>query len=257
MKSEYTKPMQYYLNLQDDFLYMNPIIRKKIRLIHLHYECIHCRYDTPIYRQGYCKKCFFTLPQINPSVLRPELSTAHLNIKQRDLEWEKSFELQPHIVYLAITGSLKIGVTREIQIPTRWIDQGAIQAIKIARTPNRYLAGIVEEALKEKVSDKTDYRAMIRKKIPDTDLLAMKYHLKEFFPQETQDHFIQEDDITHLHYPVENYPDKIQILHLKEIKDFEKKLMGIKGQYWIFEDGSVINIRNHEGFYIETHIHND
>ncbi|XCI74791.1 MAG: DUF2797 domain-containing protein [Flavobacteriales bacterium] len=236
---------------------MNPIIGKKIRLIHLHYECIHCRSDTSIYRQGYCKKCFFTSPQTNPGVLRPELSIAHLDIEQRDLKWEKSFELQPHIVYLAITGGPKVGVTQEIQTPTRWIDQGAIQTIKIARTPNRYLAGIVEATLKEKISDKTHYRAMLRIEIPDTDLLAMKYYLKKFFPKESQDYFIQEDEITHLHYPVENYPEKIETLHLKATKDFEKKLVGIKGQYWIFKDGSVINIRNHEGFYIEIHIHND
>lgn len=126
MKGEYTNPIRYYLYLQDDFLCLNSIIGKKIQLRHLHYECIHCRSHSPIYSQGYCKNCFFTLPQTNPSVLRPELSMAHLVIEQRDLESEKSFELQPHIVYLAITSSQKVGVTREKNSP----HDGSIKALQ-------------------------------------------------------------------------------------------------------------------------------
>lgn len=254
MKSEYTNPIRYYLNLQDDFLSVNSMIGKKIRLKHLGYECVHCSSDITTYSQGYCKSCFFTLPQTNLSVLRPELSMAHLGIEQRDLEWEKYFELQPHIVYLAITNAPKVGITRQKQIPTRWIDQGAVQTIKIAYTPNRYLAGIIEASLKEKISDKTHYRAMLRRDVPEMDLVAMKYSLKKFFPKEAQDHFIEEDKINEFHYPVENYPEKIKTLHLKITQEFEKKLIGIKGQYWIFQDGSVINVRSHEGFYIEVHV---
>ena len=102
-------------------------------------------------------------------VMRPELSTAHLNKEDRDLEYEKKVQLQPHIVYLANSSNVKVGVTRKSQVPTRWIDQGAHEAIEIIEVPNRYLAGITEVALKDYVSDKTNWRTMLKNDIKDED----------------------------------------------------------------------------------------
>lgn len=111
---------------------------------------------------GFCKSCFFEVPQAADWVMRPELSKAHLGIEERDLSYEKEMQLQPHIVYLANSSEVKVGVTRKSQIPTRWIDQGAHEAILLVEVPNRYLAGITEVALKNHISDKTNWRKIAK-----------------------------------------------------------------------------------------------
>ena len=103
------------------------------------YSCLNCKSDQEIFRQGFCKSCFFESPLAGDWIIKPELSKAHLNIADRDLEYEKKIQLQPHIVYLSNTGSVKVGITRKSQIPYRWIDQGAHEAIEIIETPNRFL----------------------------------------------------------------------------------------------------------------------
>jgi hypothetical protein len=62
-------------------------------------------------------------------------------------------QLQPHIVYLVKRG--KSRGDSKTQVPTRWIDQGAIEAVSIVEVPNRYLAGITEVALNY-YADKTN-----------------------------------------------------------------------------------------------------
>ncbi|MFZ2794555.1 MAG: DUF2797 domain-containing protein, partial [Prolixibacteraceae bacterium] len=140
MITQNAKPIQYFLNLSSDLINMNQLIGKKISLKHVGYECVNCGNDEKIYRMGFCKRCFFESPYASETIIRPELSTAHLGIGERNLEVEESIQLVPHIVYLAYTGDVKVGVTRETQIPTRWIDQGATFAIPIAKTQNRYEA---------------------------------------------------------------------------------------------------------------------
>ena len=119
-------------NLEVNFLIPTPVLK-----------------EFEIFRQGFCKSCFYENPAAGDWVMRPELSKAHLNQADRDLEYEKKIQLQPHIIYLALSSHLKVGVTRKTQIPTRWIDQGAHEAMTIIEVPNRYLAGIGEVALKE------------------------------------------------------------------------------------------------------------
>lgn len=254
MICEKSNPIRYYLNFENDFLDVNQQLGKKIKLTHDHNQCIGCGLDKTLYRMGYCKTCFFTLPQANDSIIRPELSTAHLGVEQRDLEWEKKFELQPHIVYLAASADLKVGVTRNTQIPTRWIDQGASSAIVLAKTDNRYEAGMIEVALKDHLSDKTNYRRMLRNEIMKVDLIQAKKKYKAFVPEE-QSQFISADDTIYtFEYPVEQYPTKIKSIKLESHNEYEGKLVGVKGQYWIFEDESVWNVRAHEGRYIKIEI---
>lgn len=254
MISENSKPIRYYLNLDNDFLDINQQLGKNIRLTHDHNQCVGCGMDKSIFRMGYCKTCFFSLPQANDSIIRPELSTAHLGIEQRDLEWEKKFELQPHIVYLALSPDLKVGVTRESQIPTRWIDQGASAAIVLAKTDNRYEAGMIEVALKDHLSDKTQYRKMLQNNVPTIDLIQEKEKYKNLVPQDFA-HFVTADQqIYSLEYPVIQYPTKIKVVKLDAHNTFEGKLVGVKGQYWIFEDESVWNVRAHEGRYLKIEV---
>ena len=184
-------------------------------------------------------------------IMKPELSTAHLDIEDRDLAYEKKVQLQPHIVYLALSSEVKVGVTRKTQVPTRWIDQGAIQAIPIVEVPNRYLAGITEVALKSLYADKTNWQKMLKGEIPSVDLISERNGLKYIIPNEVQEYFHPEsNDLYQLHYPVLEYPKKVTSLNLEKSPNFSGKLMGIKGQYLIFEDGTVFNIRTYEGYVV-------
>ena len=251
METEFGQPIQYFLIFENDFLNMNQLLNKTITIHFVKYECLNCGLDKPIYRQGFCKSCFFEIPQAADWIMRPELSTAHLDKEDRDLEYEKKAQLQPHIVYLANSSNVKVGVTRKNQIPTRWIDQGAHEAIEIVEVPNRYLAGITEVSLKNHVSDKTNWRKMLKNDIADESLKAWKQKLKTYIPKEAQDYFIENNSETHIDFPVLQYPDKPKSLNIEKTKEFIGKLVGIKGQYLIFEDQTVFNIRANEGLVVQ------
>lgn len=251
MKTENLDEIQYYLDMQSDFLHMNQLLNSTMSIIFLKYECLQCHLEKPIYRQGFCKSCFFDSPSAGDWIMRPELSTAHLDIEDRDLAYEKSVQLQPHIVYLANSSNVKVGVTRKQQIPTRWIDQGAHEAIEIVEVPNRYLAGITEVALKNHVSDKTNWRKMLQNDRKDEDLVSWRDQLKKYIPNEVLPYFIENNQETQIHFPVLKYPEKPKSLSLEKEKTFTGKLMGIKGQYLIFDDETVFNIRGNEGIVIE------
>jgi hypothetical protein len=188
-------------------------------------------------------------------IMKPELSTAHLDIEDRDLEYEKKVQLQPHIVYLALSSEVKVGVTRKTQVPTRWIDQGAVQAIPIVEVPNRYLAGITEVALKDHYSDKTNWQKMLKNEVPAADLIKEKASIQYLIPKEVQEYFhLEKDDLYQLQFPVLHYPKKVISLNLDKTPIFSGKLMGIKGQYLLFEDGTVFNVRTFEGYVVKISV---
>ena len=250
MATENTTEVQYYLDMNNDFLHINQLMNKELTISFVKYQCLNCSVDEPIYRQGFCKKCFFEIPQAADWIIRPELSKAHLGIEDRDLDYEKKVQLQPHIVYLANSSNVKVGVTRKQQIPTRWIDQGAHEAIAIVEVPNRYLAGITEVALKAHVADKTNWRKMLKNDVDDENLIEWRARLKEFIPEEVLDYFMEGNLETNLSFPVQKYPEKPKSLNLKKSLKYQGKLVGIKGQYLIFEDDIVFNVRTNEGLVI-------
>ena len=256
MQTEFASPIQYYLVFENDFIHMNQLIDKTLKINFVKHQCINCRLDRPIYRQGFCQSCFFEIPQAADWIMRPELSMAHLDKEDRDLEYEKKVQLQPHIVYLANSSNVKVGVTRKTQVPTRWIDQGAHEAIEIVETPNRYLAGITEVALKEHVSDKTNWRTMLKNEIVDQDLVDWRNKLKGYIPEEARDYFIENNDETNLEFPVLRYPIKPRSLNLDKTPEYSGKLKGIKGQYLIFEDDTVFNVRSNEGYVVNITVSN-
>lgn len=254
METEFSQPIQYYLVFENDFLNMNQLLDKTITMEFVKYQCLNCGLDKPIYRQGFCKSCFYEIPQAADWIMRPELSTAHLGKEDRDLEYEQKVQLQPHIVYLANSSNVKVGVTRKSQVPTRWIDQGAHEAIEIVEVPNRYLAGITEVALKAHVSDKTNWRTMLKNEIKDENLVEWREHLKQYIPDEAKDYFIETNTETNLEFPVIKYPEKPKSLNLEKTKAYTGKLVGVKGQYLIFEDDTVFNIRGNEGLVVAISI---
>lgn len=254
MITENSETIQYYLDMRSDFLNMNQLINKNITISFVGYECLNCHLDKKIYRQGFCKSCFFDIPQAADWIMKPELSKAHLGEEDRDLAYEKRVQLQPHIVYLANSSNVKVGVTRKQQVPTRWIDQGAHEAIEIVEVPNRYLAGITEVALKEHVADKTNWRKMLKNDIEDEDLVKWRDRLKDFIPDEAKEYFIENNTETNLNFPVDKYPEKPKSLNIEKEKSYSGKLVGIKGQYFIFDDETVFNVRSNEGLVVSIEV---
>lgn len=252
MASENEEVVQYYLPLGDERVHMNPLIGHEM---HMRYEgkihCIKCGRETKkSFAQGYCYPCFTTAPETEECVLRPELCRAHEGIA-RDLEYAHNHCLIEHVVYLSLTSGMKVGVTRHTQVPTRWIDQGAVRVIELARTPNRYTAGLIEVALKAHMDDKTNWRKMLTGPGPlEMDLVQEKVHIREIIPGELKQYITGNDDILELTYPVEVYPDKIKSLNLDKDPEVSGILSGIKGQYLLFQDGSVINIRKFGGYLV-------
>lgn len=250
MSTENLETIQYYLDMETDFLNMNQLLGKFLEITFEKFECLNCHLEKEIFRQGFCKSCFFETPNAGDWIMRPELSKAHLGIEDRDLAYEQKVQLQPHIVYLANSSNVKVGVTRKQQVPTRWIDQGAHEAIEIVEVPNRYLAGITEVALKEFVADKTNWRKMLKNDIEDASLVDWRNKLKQYIPDEAKEYLIESNAETHLNFPVNKYPEKPKSLNLKKEKSYRGKLVGIKGQYLIFEDETVFNVRSNEGLVV-------
>jgi len=251
LQSENKNEVHYQLLDNDKNIDLNQIIGKTIRFSFSgQINCIACgRKTRKSYGQGFCFSCFQTVPQADPSIMRPELDQAHLGIS-RDMEWAKKNSLVDHFVYLAISSSLKVGITRHTQIPTRWIDQGAIQAIRIAKVPYRQLSGLIEVELKKHFADKTNWRKMLTNEIDlSVDLIKERNKAHKILSSEFSKYLI-DDEITHIKYPVLHYPEKVKSINLDKTPTFESKLIGIKGQYLIFENQNVLNIRKHNGYFV-------
>lgn len=259
MYSELGDEVNYKLPIGDSFIDMNELIGKEIVLEYLkQINCIHCGKKTKTsFAQGYCYNCYKTLPQTDASIINPELDLSYLGIS-RDMEWAKKNNLQPHYVYLAFSGNLKVGVTRQSQVPTRWIDQGATEAIKLAKTPNRHIAGVIEVALKAYFSDKTNWRNMLKNsKNTAVDLLEEKKKSIALLHNELKQYICTDNTIWNIKYPLESVVDKVSSFNFDKIEKFTGVLKGIKGQYLIFEEGKVINIRRHNGYLLNIEVKNN
>ncbi|MGO2359063.1 MAG: DUF2797 domain-containing protein [Mesonia sp.] len=254
MPTELKEEVQYYMVFENDFLHVNQLLNQKISLSFLKYQCLNCGKDKKIFRQGFCYDCFYEIPQAGDWIMKPELSTAHLEQEDRNLEYEKKVQLQPHIVYLANSSNVKVGVTRKTQVPTRWIDQGAHEALEILEAPNRYLAGIAEVALKDHVADKTNWRTMLKNEIEDVSLEEKRNELLQFLPEEVEPYILKNNKETEINFPVLRYPKKLKSLNIEKSQEYTGVLKGVKGQYLLFEDDTVFNVRNNAGFYIELKV---
>ena len=256
METKLVNPIEYELPIGDEMIYMNPLIGKYIALKWLkEIYCVACgRKTNKSFAQGFCYPCFLNAPETSECIFRPELCRAQDGIA-RDMEWAENHCLQDHIVYLAISSGIKVGVTRSGQIPTRWIDQGAWQAIKLAKTPNRYTAGLIEVALKEHISDRTNWQRMLKNQlIEGVDLTVTKKTMVAHLPSDLQNYISDDDDITEIHYPVNEYPEKVKSLSFDKLGEIAGRLWGVKGQYLIFDDGTVVNMRKHTGYMVELEV---
>ena len=252
MRTELADTIQYYLPIGDKEIDMNQLIGQHIQMkFEGQINCISCGKRTKTsFSQGFCYSCLQYAPEASETVMRPELSKAHFGIA-RDVKWAEEHDLIDHYVYLAVSSELKVGVTRSHQIPTRWIDQGASRAVKLAKTPNRHIAGVIEVLLKKHFTDKTNWRAMLQNQVNETiNLKEEKLRTLHLMPAELQQYFSDEDEVVQLNYPVIEYPQKVSSVSFDKKPIIEEKLMGIKGQYLIFQNNKVLNIRKHNGYFL-------
>ncbi len=249
------KVIQYNLPLGKQKIFMNNLIGKPISMeFQGHIHCIKCGRETrKSFAQGYCYPCFSTAPETEECVLRPELCRAHEGVA-RDMEYANQHCLSEQVVYLSLTSGVKVGVTRGSQVPTRWIDQGAIRALVFARTPNRHSAGMLEVAMKDHLADKTNWRKMLAGSDPgEVDLPLEKRRLTPLVPPELAPYITEDSQQVELDYPVLEYPEKIKSLNFDKDPFVTGLLKGIKGQYLILDQNRVINMRKFGGYLIRLY----
>ncbi|MBQ19835.1 MAG: hypothetical protein CMD31_03675 [Flavobacteriales bacterium] len=256
MQTQLQEEVQYHLPIGEDSVYLNELIGQTIKLT---YEnaiyCIKCgRKTVKSFNQGFCYPCFRDAPEAADWIIHPEKSQAHLGIEDRDLAYEQAAQLQPHIVYLSLTSGIKVGVTRHTQVPTRWIDQGASQAIKLAETPNRYLAGMIEVSLKQHMDDKTNWQQMLKNLQPSIDLIAERDKVAMLVDEAYHEYLLPKSEIVRMNFPVLHYPVKVKSIGFEKVPEYEGKMVGIKGQYLMFENGIVLNIRKYAGFVVSVEV---
>ena len=258
MRVEYNATIQYSVALSGQFEPLNDHIGSNISLQwNGIINCVQCGNQTKkSFFQGFCYPCFIQAPESSECILKPELCQAHEGIS-RDMEWSKVHCLTDHFVYLSLTSGIKVGVTRYTQIPTRWIDQGAIKALKLAKTPNRYLAGAIEVKLKEFVSDRTSWQKMLKNDVDQSiRLIDYKIKLKQNLGDELSQYVLDEEIETLLNYPINQYPEKIKSINFDKVNEYEGKLTGIKGQYLYLDNQYVVNMRKYSGYYFKINIEN-
>ncbi|MCV2451939.1 DUF2797 domain-containing protein [Acinetobacter johnsonii] len=224
--------------------------------------CVSCgTKTTKSFSQGHCFKCFKTKASCDMCIMKPETCHYHLGTCRED-SFAHEVCFQPHIVYLANSSALKVGITRISQMPTRWLDQGAIQALPIMKVGSRRLSGQLEIMFGTQVADKTDWRKLLKGEAEPLDLIEVREQLiEEFAPkiQTIREEFSQNLEFNEtvelletelpreFVYPVEQYPEKIKSHNLDKTPVIRGKLQGIKGQYLILDTG-VINIRKYSGY---------
>ena len=253
MDTELQDVVHYTLDIHGKIHNMNSYIGKQLKINWSGVVICCCgkKMDAFYRDSGYCYKCFWESPQASQSIFKPELCTAHLGIEERDLEWEKNFQITPHYVYLANSSGIKVGITRGSQGVIRWMDQGASQAILLAEVPNRRFSGDIEVSLKRFVSDVTNWRRMLAGTPESVDLVKIKEELSVHVPEELKQYILPDNTVTEIKYPVTKYPNKIKSVKLDRTPTLEGALLGIKGQYLLLDEDRVFNIRSHEGFISE------
>ncbi|GAA0368902.1 DUF2797 domain-containing protein [Bacillus horti] len=257
LKHSYNDPLHYSVKFQEEELPLNEWLGYTLSVQYEgKIECIHCgRKSNKSFNGGYCYPCFKKLPENDLCIVKPH--ECHFDQGTcRDPEWGEAHCMIPHYVYLAISSDIKVGLTRKNNQLKRWGDQGAVMAVPIAELPTRKMAGELEVALSEHVRDKTNWRKMLQGDVPDLDLLALRAEILEYVPEEFQGFILREEEMVEFTYPQLEAIDKIKSYNLDKQPLFEDRLIGIKGQYLIFQHG-VINMRKYAGYHISIEVFRD
>ena len=261
MQVELDQQVQYYLPLDDHREPLNALLGKQIRLEYLgDIHCTHCgKRSKKSFSQGYCYPCFTKLPQCDTCIMSPE-KCHYEQGTCRDPSWGEEFCFTDHYVYLANSSGVKVGITRGSQIPTRWIDQGATQAMPIFRVKSRYQAGLIEDCLREHVADGTHWQKMLKGNSDPVDLEEIRDSIiaqSESGLSAIEQKFgllaiqrLYHQQIVDINFPVLEFPEKVKSLNFDKQPIVEGVLQGIKGQYLILDTG-VINIRKFTAYNVQ------
>ncbi|MBW4936048.1 DUF2797 domain-containing protein [Marinobacter sp. F4206] len=266
MPVEAAAPVAYTIAVGDSRIPLNEFLGKRVRLdFEGVIRCINCdRTTKKSFNQGYCYPCFRKLAACDSCIMSPEKCHYHLGTC-REPEWGETHCMVEHVVYLANSSGLKVGITRGSQVPTRWIDQGAVDAIPMVRVATRYIAGLVEVACKRHVADRTNWRAMLKGDVPELNLADERQRMLELIADDLSalrdahgENAIREvnEEGLGLSYPVDVWPEKIKTHNLDKNPEVEGVLEGIKGQYLILDTG-VINIRKFTGYEVRFRVMGD
>lgn len=252
MRSTLDDQVHYYLPVGDEMVDLKPYIGHSITLTHTgNIFCQSCGKKTKkSYSQGHCFVCMKKLASCDMCIMKPE--TCHYEQGTcREPQWGEENCMVDHFVYLSNTSSIKVGITRHTQIPTRWIDQGATQGLPIFKVKTRHISGLIEIELAKHIADKTNWRTLLKE---DGQPIALEEKFAELLPlvtdkiaeikQQYGDDAIEilSESITPIAYPVLEHPKKITSHNFDKNPVVTGLLQGIKGQYLIFDTG-VINIR--------------
>lgn len=261
MKSRLEAPVAFELPVGDTSVAMNPLLGNKLTIKFTgQINCVHCgRNISKSFNQGYCYPCFQSLAQCDSCIIHPE--RCHFDLGTcREPQWGEKYCMQDHIIYLANSSGVKVGITRATQVPTRWIDQGAVQALAIVRVRTRLQSGSLEVLFKQHVADKTNWRDMLKGGNHHTDLQVERDRLVGECQKDIDDlvqrfgfhaiSVLNGIEPVQIEYPVLRYPEKITSLNFDKDPLVEGTLEGIKGQYLIFDTG-VINMRRFAGYNLE------
>lgn len=252
MHVELSSPVDYYLPVGNDKVYLNELLGEVIQFKFTgNIYCIQCdRKTQKSFQQGYCFPCLKRLHECNLCVIHPERCRVEEGLCSKE-DWAHQQCDQPHVVYLANSAGLKVGITREKYVPSRWIDQGAKQGLVIHHVTNRYRAGVVEVAYKKYISDRTNWRNLLKQEAETLDLVAEAEYLTSVVKLDAAINAVQpRTEVVKIDYPILQYPKKINPLSLDITPSVSGTLLGIKGQYLILDSG-VINIRKFSGYEVE------
>lgn len=253
METENSSPVSYKLVIGSEKIDLGSLVGKNLRLTYSgKIVCDNCGKPTKkSYAEGVCYPCTMKLASCDLCILKPETCHFHLGTC-REPQWGEENCFKPHVIYLANSSGLKVGITRKTNVPFRWIDQGAYEALPIMEVENRFVSGQIEMLFKKHIADKTDWRKML-KGVPETlNLKEWKNRLVRELSEELQ-HFefdlLDDAEVVTFNYPVERYPEKITSYNLDKVSEISGRLLGIKGQYLIFDSG-VLNVRSHSGYFV-------
>jgi hypothetical protein len=218
-------------------------------------HCVYCgRATKTSFGQGFCYPCFQARAEADICIVKPELCHYHVvEDPCRDEQFALSQCFQPHVLYVSLTSGVKIGITRRVNIPSRWIDQGATRAIPLAELPSRREVGLVEKRLSDAgFADKTHWTRMLKGETTGRDLAGGAESVLAALAEWGIDGGLAASERIERRftYPVLEYPTRVKSFNLDKTPVVGGRLIGIKGQYLIFDAG-VINLRKYSGYRID------
>jgi len=258
MQTQLKDTVQYQLPIGDELIDMNALIGSPVKLTYSNeIHCVACgRKTKKSFNQGYCYPCFQSLAQCDSCIIKPE-KCHYAEGTCREPEWGEQFCLKDHYVYLANSSGLKVGITRGTQIPTRWMDQGATQALPVFKVNNRLTSGLVEVIFKNHVADKTSWQKMLKGEADKINMQVRRDELYELCQPELNElsktldseaiEYLDNEGVVDINFPVNTYPEKVKSFNFDKTPEVSGALNGIKGQYLILDSG-VLNMRKFGGY---------